>query len=280
VLKHLAGWIVPHRLWLKAAEWKRAGSAAPDPASPLIAANARLAGIHRGERCFILGNGPSVNCQDLRPLKHQTVISVSSGYHHPRFLEIDPQYHCVPQLTYTTLGEEGAVAWFREMHGKLGRAELFLSTQEAPLVQRAGLFPGRKVNYVQLGGRAAQADDGIYDLAQPVPGVQTVPLMCLMIAMYMGFAEIVLLGIEHDSFRTRRYEYFYAPTVLKGMDTTVNEKGEVKESVLDELKAYVRLFEQYAHLQRIALRAGVRILNATDGGALEEFPRVKFETLF
>src|SRR4051794_826279 len=66
----------------------------------LSARNIELRDLHKGQRCFILCNGPSVKRQDIAGLRNEHVFSVSSGYHHPDYSIISPVYHFVPQLTY------------------------------------------------------------------------------------------------------------------------------------------------------------------------------------
>ena len=97
-------------------------------------------------------NGPSVKRQDIRPLKDEIVISVSSGYLHPDYAEIAPTYHCVPQITYNLMTRTDVIAWFREMHERLGKATLFLNHTEAALVREENMFTGRDVRYVHLSG--------------------------------------------------------------------------------------------------------------------------------
>lgn len=112
----------------------------PSNITSLLAANRELAGRHAGERCFILGNGPSAKALDLSKLRGETVVSVSNGYLHSNYADFMPKYHCVPQITYGLMTDEDVVTWFNEMHAHLGGAELFLSTTEAPLVERRKLL--------------------------------------------------------------------------------------------------------------------------------------------
>jgi hypothetical protein len=166
------------------------------------------------------------------------------------------------------------------MHERTGDAELFLSQHEEPLVRENNLFPGRVVNYLCMHGEFRANSTPSLDLTRAVPAVCSVPVMCLMIALYMGFKNIYLLGVEHDSFRTRKYTYFYEPTVLAGKTGSVTPDGTVTDDVCDELYTYYRLFNQYRAINRIARFRGVGVYNATAGGALEEFERVSFESLF
>ena len=244
-------------------------------------ANDRYRDSYLGRRCFIVGNGPSLQTQNLRLLNGEIVFSVSSGYHHKDYSAYRPRFHCVPQITYTEkFTREVARDWFREMHEQTGDAEIFLSQHEESLVREYNLFPGRVVSYLCMHGEFRDNSTPRLDITRVVPAVCSVPIMCLMIALYMGFKNIYLLGVEHDSFRTRKYTYFYEPTVLAGKTGSVTPDGTVTDDVCDELYTYYRLFNQYRAINRIARFRGVGVYNATAGGALEEFERVSFESLF
>jgi len=242
----------------------------------VLRANRQLHNRHPGERCFILCNGPSVNEQDIRPLRGETVFSVSNGYRHPDYQYISPKYHCVPQITYATLPPERAVEWFREMDQSIGDAEMFLDRQEWPLVQQHHLFSGRATHFVCMGKNHFLANTGIPDLTGIIPRVQTVPIMVLMIAMYMGFRDIYLLGVDHDWFVKKEYRYFYGQGVTT-TDSTLTRDGILLTTLWDELPAVSRVWEQYRAIKRIAQANGVRIYNATHGGMLDEFERVRLE---
>lgn len=252
-----------------------------EPIRALLSRNADLKNRHPGARIFILCNGPTVKKQNLRPLKDELVISVSSGYLHPDYTEIAPRYHCVPQITYGLMTREDVIAWFREMHDRLGSATLILSDTEEPLVRDEGLFPGRDVRYVHLRGGFSDLPSGtIPDLTAAIPGVQSVPILALMLAMYMGGKSLYLLGTDHDHFRSGEYKYFYEPTVLKGKDIFVDDKGKLRGGWFAEFSALAVLWSQYRDMKEIAVRNDIEIFNATCGGELDEFPRVELDSLF
>lgn len=236
--------------------------------------NTKFRRIHQGKRCFILCNGPSINKQDLLPLKNEIVFSVSNGYYHKDYNTFAPRYHCVPQLSYNKFFTvDIAIAWFKEMDQGIGGAELFLDTAEEPLIRKNNLFPGRKVNYLYTGISFSDKLSKVIDISGIIPGPQSVSITCLMIAMYMGFEKIYLIGTEHDCAITGEYKYFYEPKLLRGKDYSVNSNGKLKnlELVHQEIK---NLMAQYSALKKIAENAGPAIYNATLGGALEIYPRI------
>ena len=246
----------------------------------LLRRNRRFRARHRAERCFILCNGPSVLRQDLLPLRNEIVMSVSSGYLHKDFEQIRPRYHFVPPITYGTNTEQDVVRWFKEMDGRLGEAELFLGSTEHPLVRRNALFVGRNVNYLCVARPFWPNEAGIVDICGPVPGFASVPIMCLIVALYMGFKDIYLLGTDHDSLVTGKYTYSFEPTIMRGKDYSADSDGNIRAPFYDELKSHLLLWTQYRHVKRIAQANGVNIYNATAGGMLDEFPRVQLSEVF
>lgn len=275
ITKKFLFWILPYGLYL----WLRNIKKPILNQQRMLAlskSNSRFKDIHKGKRCFIICNGPSINKQNLMPLKDEIIFSVSSGYHHKDYCSISPKYHCVPQITSGLISKTDAVNWLKEMDSKTGNAELFLNYTERPIVEEFNLFTGKKVNYVFMHGSFLNDHSGIIDISGRIPSVQSVPIMCLIIAMFMGFNKIYLLGVEHDSFRTGEYKYFYNPTVLKDKDFMVvkNEDIFLKQ---EEFIAYAILWQQYRKIKDIAIKNNISIYNATLGGALDVFERVNLD---
>lgn len=251
------------------------------PIRAVTSRNADFKDRHHGARIFILCNGPSVKKQNIRPLKDELVISVSSGYLHPDYAEIAPKYHCVPQITYGLMTRGDVIAWFGEMHSRLGKATLILNDTEELLVHEEGLFPGRDVRFVHLEGDFSRLPAGtIPDLTAAIPVAQSVPILALMLAMYMGGDKLYLLGTDHDHFRSGEYKYFYEPTVLKGKDASVDDKGKLRGGWFAEFSALAVLWSQYRSIKEIAANNDIEIFNASHGGELDVFPRVELNSLF
>lgn len=278
----LLSWLLPHGVHVARRKWLTRAVPGPELVSDAeLATNRSQQERHAGERCFVLGNGPSAKFVDLLALRGKIVISVSNGYLHKDYAAIAPRYHCLPQVASSVMTEADLVAWFNEMHKHLGDAELFLNESEAPVVRRHGLFAGRKIHYLAFRENFDEMTDrGIIDISAPVPGVQSVPVMAIMVAMYMGFKDVVLLGVDHDHFKDGKYVYAFDLGVQENKDHSVATDGQVKTAWYDDFQSLARLWRQYRALREIAEANGVRIVNATPGGELDEFERVQYQTLF
>jgi len=273
--------LLPHGIHVLRHKWLSRATIPELVSRAVLAENAVLHNRHTGQRCFILGNGPSVKQLDLTMLKGQNVISVSNGYLHQGYASFAPRYHCLPQVTYGKMTRESVVAWFNEMHQHLGNAELFLNETEAELVREYGLFSGRKVHYVVMRESFDELEEReVIDITRPIPRVGSVPVLAIILAMYMGFKEIILLGVDHDHFKTGKYVYAFETKVQKDKDYSVSSDGTVVTTWYDDFQTLARLWRQYRILGEIASASKISIVNATAGGELDEFQRREFQSLF
>ena len=86
----------------------------------------------------------------------------------------------------------------------------------------------------------------------------------MQFAIYMGFKEIYLIGLDtnYNNYKNDNHFYFESP----------NEK---------HIPFFVDVvFNAYQVARHYAERHGIKIYNATRGGKLEVFERVNFDDLF
>jgi len=280
--RNLVSYILPHGLVrLRLALRAQSQRAAEKRLLAQFSENRGLRGRHAGRRCFILCTGPSVKAQNLRRLAGELVISVSNAYLHPDCQSFDPAYHCVPHITFGAFTEDDAVRWLRAMDEHLGQAEVVLSHEQRKLVEAHRLFERRRVHYLYMdGGVSHPATEPFPDLAGRVPRPQSVPIMALMVALYAGCNEIYLLGTDHDYFLSGKYTHFYVKGLTSGKDPSADEAGRVLISRYDQFHELTALWRQYRWLKSCSAGTGVKIYNATAGGALDEFERVDFADMY
>ncbi len=291
LLRAFAEWVVPYRifLWLSRRRWRAESGTTPNGLRNVSVSNDSrdlrlLLGRHAGERCFIVCNGPSLRTQNLSQLRGEIVFTVSNGYLLPEYSNIAPSYHCVPQVTYgefygVTVDRERTRQWFSEMDQALGDAQLFLMESERALVEEGALFKGRQVRYLEVRSGFEEIGDRIVDVADAYPGAQSVSVMSLMLAMYMGFQRIYLLGADHDWLQKGTYQYAFRPTIWTPDNGARPEDYRKASPMYEELEATLRLWKEYRALSRVASANGIEIFNATNGGNLDEFPRVEFASV-
>jgi hypothetical protein len=273
-------WLVPPGFQDLLRKWKGDLEAMGAPGA-VLAENEKLRDCHKDrKRCFILATGPSIRTQDLRSLKGETCIALSNFCVHPLYSEIRPEYYCVPKLSFPPYTIDDGVRWFTDIDSKMGDAKIFLAVGDRDMVQAHKLFPGKTVHYLGFGRSWDDVESNGIDLTKPLCKVQSAPVIALQVAIFMGFKEIYLLGCDHDHLQhygvTRHFYEEKEHVIARNAATLKAEWGAFEE----ELRRYNVLWSQYRALRLWAEPRGIRIFNATPGGLLFSFERVRFESLF
>jgi hypothetical protein len=101
----------------------------------------------------------------------------------------------------------------------------------------------------------------------------TVTYACIQLAVYMGYSEIYIIGVDHN----------YSKVELHGGQVVENDGVknymEGLEGTQGFLPALDRTTLAYRKARQVCDEKGIVIRNATRGGKLEEFIRVDFDTL-
>lgn len=244
----------------------------------LLQSNRTLRDRHAGQRCFIVATGPSISKQDLRLLQGETCIGLSNLFVHADYSKIAPKYHCIAPF-HKPITEEGWQTWMDELAAKSGNAELFFGVRDHDRNMQNGRFLDRSAHFLSFSGKAsAEQICGLgIDLTRTMPWPQSVTIMALYAAVYMGFSDIYLLGCDHDwVMKINQSSHFYDER-----QHALNRSGynEWHNHAMDEVcKSYLRLWEQYRAVKQAADSRGTRIFNATIGGLLDVFPRISLES--
>ncbi|MCM1217924.1 MAG: DUF115 domain-containing protein [Lachnospiraceae bacterium] len=215
--------------------------------------------IHNGKRCFIVATGPSLKMQDLNLLKcrGELCISMNSIYH--AFHETDwrPDYYAV--FDYREIDN------IKEMIDGWGVKASFVSDNTKPFWE----IPHKKnvyryyLSYEYCYDRLPKFSENI---SRRVYNGANITYICIQLAVYMGFKEIYLLGVDFSNGSQGKnvsFPHFY------------------KDSSECHSTAYIRhAFLAYQAARQYADSHEIKIYNATRGGELEVFPRVNFDALF
>ncbi|MBD1936516.1 hypothetical protein [Microcoleus sp. FACHB-68] len=256
----------------------------------LLSKNLKFKNIETG-RCFILGSGPSMKKIDLKLLKNEKVMALNNFYVHPVYEFIRPQYYVVAPLHRPQTDEEW-VAWFKDMDNHLcANTILFLGLSHEGLFNQKnpsayeivnlnnGLFNSVDVNYYFSGDFYNRNIDKLLNLENPLFNSLTCSLMAIVIALYLGFKEIYLLGMDsnHFLFEQESDRRFYV--------NAIHQKDEIKRAwgdrfYVESFRVIYEIFNKYYNLNKIAEKKGTKIINATDNTVLKIFDCVEFESLF
>lgn len=211
--------------------------------------------IYKNKKCFIVATGPSLRIQDLHILKRNKIF-------------------CFGVNSILKVGRE----W---------RSDVYVATDSHFINNNIEDIQNYKCKYKFIGDscqkywetkgedsykiHVTSAGSGIAGFSEEIcqkiycgyGGSGTVTYACIQLAVYMGFSEIYLLGVDCNYIAGSKNNHF--------IEDMVEDKMNHKEDSM--IKAY-----EYA--KKYAEAHEIKIYNATRGGKLEVFERVDFDRLF
>jgi hypothetical protein len=237
-----------------------AAAARPSSAPPRVPTRlGRFRDAYRGERCVIVCNGPSLNLMDLRCLRREIVFGLNKihlgldrfGFH-PRFLVV------VNEKVAAQAGD---------------------ALRALQAIKFVGARAARHLPEDGLTHHLAILDPPVVFSTDIETGVReggTVTHATLQIAYYMGFREVVIVGMDHRftfdgaPHETRRMAgpdpNHFSPDYFQGQDWDNPDLARSEAS--------------YAEARRVFEADGRIILDATVDGACTVFEKVDYRAVF
>ena len=225
------------------------------------------------KRCFIIGNGPSLNRTDLSVLKDEVTFAVNGFFLKATELDWRPTFYVV---------EDHLVAEDRRrsINAFKGSTKLF------PAYLGYCLDEGSDTIFFNHLPRKSfpHGFDFSTDAAEATYTGCTVTFTCMQLAFYLGFEEIYLIGVDasYDLPKDVEQADSYAVGVLdmKSDDPNHFHPDYFGKGFRWHDPQVGKMVEAYQEARRVVDGTGQRIYNATVGGKLEVFERRAYADLF
>lgn len=223
--------------------------------------------IHSGKRCFILLTGPSLTQEDVELLRNEYTIGVNGIYKMYDNTDWRPTYYCLmDHYVYRGYIKNGIELDIDDV----SKEGTFLNELCRDDVSR---FKKRykKLCYIPFSyldhtssNRRSRHFRFTRNLVWGMYNGWTVAFNAINLAYYMGFREIYLLGADCDYTGKQHFDG-------SKVADAANYRGAVQSQK--------NLFASYEFVNRQLPKLRMKVYNATRGGALEIFPRVKLENI-
>lgn len=245
--------------------------------------NSKFKNVHHGKRCFILATGPSIKNQDLRQLQSELCIAVSQFFLHKHIKIISPKYHILAPSHHPFNFDDVNKIFDGLMQSYADNVTCFLGY--TPYIYSTYRFLEKYPQYKnnnqyfidysmsQSLDESNYCNNEIWRIDEKPFSIRTVIYSAIQIAIYMGCKEIYLIGCDHD--------YLNDPSRVTNHHFYKEEDGisdaEHLSSFTTErwFEEYYFRWKQYRLIREYAQQQGCNIFNATEGGMLDVFPRVK-----
>lgn len=238
--------------------------------------NLELRNRHRGKRAFVIANGPSLATQDITGLGDEITFVSNGFWKHPVNSIWNPKYYSLIDPTYFKNTEN-----IKEFHKCLNEV-VKESTFLFPYVHAYSSDYAHS-NYLESNVYYT-LDQGStfdkFDITKQIQGFQSVSAYMIAMAVYMGCNPIYLLGFDHDYLAHRGIDHhFYHGSAINGHRNSSVPLSQ-QSTYMSEMESMLKLWRNYYSINNYAKNKNVTILNATNGGYLDVFPRVNFSEIF
>nr|WP_281250316.1 tetratricopeptide repeat protein [Planktothrix tepida] len=216
---------------------------------------------HLGQRCVIIGNGPSLNEMDLSFLKHEICFATNKIYLGFERWEFLPTYY----VAVNPFVIEQSVDEIREI----------------PCPKFIG---NRGITYF------SPTDDMMFIKTFPSPGElfskhpdvgltegSTVTYVAMQLAYYMGFNEVILIGVDHH-FVTQGTPG--QAIISDGDDPNHFDPDYFGKGLTWQLPDLENSEKSYQVAKQVFEESGRRIIDATVKGRCQVFPKQDYKEIF
>ena len=222
---------------------------------------------HKGKRCFIIGNGPSLTPEDLDMIKDEFSIAANKIYNIYDRTEWRPTY-------YICEDNESIIADIGESLDKLESREVFLSWAMHDKIHNKDNFHFCCFNpYYVVNLFNYSKTDISEDLSKYFGWACTVTFSAIQLAIYMGFSEIYLLGVD--------FSYPYYRDAKGRKHFTGDAESHFAGGAYKWTNYMVKVTNEngYNSAREYCDSHNILIKNLTRGGKLEAFERESLENI-
>jgi len=238
----------------------------------------KLKSLHnkfKGERCFIVGNGPSLNKIDLSLLKDEYSFAVNGIFYKTKEMGYKPNFYVVEDRHVMKDNID-------EINKYDCEYKFFPSAYKKQVTNfKNTIFFNMDVGFYVEESKHFEKSRFSKDCSNVIYCGQSVTFINLQLAYYLGFSEIYLIGMDFN------YTIPESAKLIKGavIESTEDDINHFHPDYFGKGKKWHdpklhNVMQSYKLHKKVFEEDGRKIFNATAGGKLELFDRVDFNSLF
>lgn len=224
---------------------------------------------YAGKRCFIVGNGPSLQIEDLKKLSNDVSFMTNTIYSVFENIGFKPTFYVLEDMT----AAEKCFTTREDFEWLLENTENVFCSKKNVKYREYSQSDYKNLYFYNL----IESREGFsLDINDKIYGYGTTVFSMYQMAFYMGFKEIYLIGMDCS----------FNKVINDDGEVVINENiltnPEFMHQIDDDPALYNlnKILLAHAKAKSMADSHGIKIYNATRGGKLEVFERVDFDSLF
>nr|WP_321465867.1 glycosyltransferase [uncultured Desulfobulbus sp.] len=226
---------------------------------------------HRGKRCFVVGNGPSLNQIDMKKLKNEITLGSNRVFLGFKEWGYSFKYWMCQDLTLI----DQVVEEIRNLPSQMNK--FIISDRFMTFETVENMYPF----YIQHFPNIKEFPKFSNDIQCFYEG-WTVTYALIQMAVYLGCTEIYLVGVDHsynltkDNY-TKDGKHWNDPSGRNHFTKNYTNAAKGQKWALPEPE---RMEKAYSCAKEYCDKNGIKILNASPGTCLSVFPKISFDSIF
>lgn len=250
-----------------------------------LGANSAYKNTKIGKRCFILGNGPSLKTEDLSTLAGEDVFTVNQAARHPDFPLLKSVVHFWADPNFFVVDEKRPedlelIEVMKRINTPDNRPLCFFPLNKKDFVEHFGLDKELRVGYFHARKRLQDSLEREIDFTTTIPALNTVVMYGIAFAIFMGYSEIYLLGVDSTSLMVNIKSFLkindsndYCYNI--GENEKIRLQRMVQRQTLEaQTLSFYFVLLQYRILNNYCCQRGIKLINCSSTTLIESIPRM------
>lgn len=252
-----------------------------------IYSNREFENLHASQRCFILGNGPSLKKENLRLLEDEYVITVNQASRHKDFEYIKPNYHFWADPDFFVIDEskqedQDFLNVMKSVNTSDNKPICFFPVEQREFIKKYKLDKELEIRYFYSHFQFYDGYKGKIDYSSLAPAFCTVVQWGISMAIYMGFSEIYLLGCDNTSLLVNlktalqiNDDNDYAYSCNENEKQRMNRMFQ-RQGLEHQIQSALRTFQEYRALHNYCKYRNIKLINCSAETLIDSIPRVDY----
>lgn len=224
--------------------------------------------------------------EQLKTLKGDADYMVVNSYiQDPSYMSLKPKYYVIADPNFYKICNDDINKIFKETIW-----DMVLFVPWSHTCKYDWLKSSDHISLVRVNGDSYYVNNSIehrnwcYDHNLAMPPVYNVLNMAIYIAIYLGYKNVELYGVEHswtkyltvgEDNKLYRYDSHFYDSESVQKTVYVRAIDGSNHKLHEILEEYANVFKTYFELRELAERHGCQILNCTPGSFIDAFERKK-----
>lgn len=238
---------------------------------------------YKGERCFIVANGPSIKNENLELIRGEKIFTVNQMVRKKEFVGLNPiaNFWFDPAYFDDTMPSESIEEFTRLFYSTCTCNDEIVNF--VPYYAKNFMVKNKldfdKVYFLDTSLYFYDNYNKPIDYTKLSPSYQNIVQYAISMAIYMGFTKIYLLGVDSTGIITKinsvlqqSIDGCYTYNLdLQGQKYVNSLLGYF--SVEEQFAGWTRIFHLYKELNKYCEKRGIQLVNCSSQTIIEGIPR-------